>query len=307
MGKFNDIWVFMEMSENEPKLVSLELLAKARELAEESGSRAIPVICPNASEHSPETIINALKTAIEEGCPSALLFGSTPLGREVSAGLSAVMNLGIASDCTNVIYRESDTDLLFIRPAFDGKLYASVSLDTSPQLGTFSTGIFPLKDDAPDIQTNARTLSLASDENAVRARLVKFIEDAGLADSNIEEASILVAGGRGVGSAEGFDNLRELALLLGGNIAASRAAVEEGWISRDYQVGATGKTVTPKIYFACGISGAVPHVVGMKDSETIIAINTDPTAPIFDVAHYGIVGDLHKVIPELIEIFKQTK
>lgn len=307
MGKFNDIRVFMEMSENEPKLVSLELLAKARELAEESGSRAIPVICPNASEHSPETIINALKTAIEEGCPSALLFGSTPLGREVSAGLSAVMNLGIASDCTNVIYRESDTDLLFIRPAFDGKLYASVSLDTSPQLGTFSTGIFPLKDDAPDIQTNARTLSLASDENAVRARLVKFIEDAGLADSNIEEASILVAGGRGVGSAEGFDKLRELALLLGGNIAASRAAVEEGWISRDYQVGATGKTVTPKIYFACGISGAVPHVVGMKDSETIIAINTDPTAPIFDVAHYGIVGDLHKVIPELIEIFKQTK
>ena len=307
MGKFNDILVFMEMSENEPKLVSLELLAKARELAEESGSRAIPVICPNASEHSPETIINALKTAIEEGCPSALLFGSTPLGREVSAGLSAVMNLGIASDCTNVIYRESDTDLLFIRPAFDGKLYASVSLDTSPQLGTFSTGIFPLKDDAPDIQTNARTLSLASDENAVRARLVKFIEDAGLADSNIEEASILVAGGRGVGSAEGFDKLRELALLLGGNIAASRAAVEEGWISRDYQVGATGKTVTPKIYFACGISGAVPHVVGMKDSETIIAINTDPTAPIFDVAHYGIVGDLHKVIPELIEIFKQTK
>ncbi len=307
MGKFNDIWVFMEMSENEPKLVSLELLAKARELAEESGSHAIPVICPNASEHSPETIINALKTAIEEGCPSALLFGSTPLGREVSAGLSAVMNLGIASDCTNVIYRESDTDLLFIRPAFDGKLYASVSLDTSPQLGTFSTGIFPLKDDAPDIQTNARTLSLASDENAVKARLVKFIEDAGLADSNIEEASILVAGGRGVGSAEGFDKLRELAHLLGGNIAASRAAVEEGWISRDYQVGATGKTVTPKIYFACGISGAVPHVVGMKDSETIIAINTDPTAPIFDVAHYGIVGDLHKVIPELIEIFKQTK
>lgn len=307
MEKFNDIWVFMEMSENVPKPVSLELLAKARELAEESGSRAIPVICPNASEHSPETIINALEAAIKEGCPSALLFGSTPLGREVSAGLSAVMNLGIASDCTNVIYRESDMDLLFIRPAFDGKLYASVSLDTSPQLGTFSTGIFPLKDAAPDIQTDARILSLASDKNTVRARLVKFIEDAGLADSNIEEASILVAGGRGVGSSEGFDKLRELARLLGGNIAASRAAVEEGWISRDYQVGATGKTVTPKIYFACGISGAVPHVVGMKDSETIIAINTDSSAPIFDVAHYGIVGDLHKVIPELIEILKQTK
>ena len=307
MGKLNDIWVFMEISEYELNLGSLELLAKARELADESGSRAIPVICPNASEHSPETIICALKAAIEEDSPSAFLFGSTPLGREVSAGLSAVMNLGIASDCTNVIYRESNADLLFIRPTFDGKLYASVSLDTTPQIGTFSTGIFSLKENTPDIQTNARTLNLASDENTVKARLVKFVEDAGLADSNIEEASILVAGGRGVGSAEGFDKLRELARLLGGNIAASRGAVDEGWISRDYQVGATGKTVTPKIYFACGISGAVPHVVGMKDSETIIAINTDPAAPIFDVAHYGIIGDLHKVIPELIEILKQTK
>lgn len=307
MGKFNDIWVFIEMSGNEPKSVSLELLSKAADLASEADSHAVPVICPNASNHSPETIINALKDAIEEAAPSALLFGATPLGKEVSAGLSAMMNLGIASDCTNVIYRSSEDDLLFIRPSFDGKLYASISLATSPQIGTFSTGIFPLKDEAPDIQANARILSLASDETDAKARLIKFIEDEGLADANIEEASILVSGGRGVGSAEGFDTLCELARLLGGNIAASRGAVEEGWISKDYQVGATGKTVAPKIYFACGISGAVPHVVGMKDSETIIAINTDPSAPIFDVAHYGIVGDLHKVIPELIQILKQAR
>ncbi len=140
-----------------------------------------------------------------------------------------------------------------------------------------------------------------------RVNFLEFIEDSGLAESNIEEASILVAGGRGVGSAEGFELLRELARLLGGNIAASRAAVDEGWISRDYQVGATGKTVAPKIYFACGISGAVPHIAGMKESDTIIAINTDPRAPIFDIAHYGIVDDLHKVIPELIERIKAAK
>ena len=306
MEKFNDIWVFIEMYENSPNRVSLELLSKASELAEEAGVRAIPVICADAADHSPETIINALKAAIEKSAPSALLFGSTPLGREVSAGLSAVMNLGIAADCTNIMYRASDKDLLFVRPAFDGKLYASVSLDTTPQIGTFSTGIFPLEGNAPDIQANAETLALTSGDSEIKARLVEFIEDAGLADSNIEEASVLVAGGRGVGSADGFDKLRELARLLGGNIAASRGAVEEGWISKDYQVGATGKTVTPKIYFACGISGAVPHVVGMKDSEIIIAVNTDPAAPIFDISHYGIVGDLHKVIPELIEILKET-
>lgn len=147
----------------QPKRVSLELLAKASELAEEAGVQAIPVICADAADHSPETIISALKDAIEKSAPSAFLFGSTPLGREVSAGLSAVMNLGIAADCTNVMYRESNKDLLFIRPAFDGKLYASVSLDTTPQIGTFSTGIFPLEGNAPDIQANAKTLSLASD------------------------------------------------------------------------------------------------------------------------------------------------
>lgn len=246
MKKFNDIWVFIEMSNNRPKRVSLELLAKAAELAAEAGSKAVPVICPKTSDYSPAAIIRALKSAIEEAAPSALLFGSTPLGREISAGLSATMNLGIASDCSNVIYRETEADLFFIRPAYDGKLYASISLDNQPQIGTFSTGIFPLQGDAPDFQNDALSLAPTADDDALKARLVKFIEDAGLADSNIEEASVLVAGGRGVGSAEGFDKLRELARLLGGNIAASRGAVDEGWISRDYQVGATGKTVTPK-------------------------------------------------------------
>ena len=128
-----------------------------------------------------------------------------------------------------------------------------------------------------------------------------------MSNTDIENAEVLVAGGRGVGSAEGFELLRELARLLGGNIAASRGAVDDGYISKDYQVGATGKTVAPKLYIACGISGAPPHTVGMKDSEIIVAINTNGSEPIFDVAHYGIVGDLHQVLPELIAILKEAR
>ncbi|MDD3221379.1 MAG: electron transfer flavoprotein subunit alpha/FixB family protein [Clostridia bacterium] len=308
MNNLKNIWVFIETSDNQPKRVSLELLAKAQKLASEIGIKAIPVVYPDGSTLSAASISNGLKAAIEKESPALLLMGSTALGKDVSALLSASMNLGIASDCTDVMYRDTEQDFLFIRPTFDGKLYASISLKSSPQIGTFSTGTFPLEDDAPDVLENALTLSIDdSDTSTLKSQLLEFIQDSSLAQANIEEASVLVSGGKGLGSAEGFNLLRELAGLLGGSIAASRAAVDEGWISREYQVGATGKTVTPKIYFACGISGAVAHVAGMKDAETIIAINTDASAPIFDIAHYGIVGDLHKVIPELISIIKSLK
>ena len=304
MKNSNNIWVFIETLNNQPKHVSLELLAKAMELAKESGMTAVPVFAPSESA-SPESIVSALSASISEEAPAAILFGFTSLGKEISAGLTASLNLGIASDCSNIIYRSAEKDFLFIRPTFDGKLNATISLTTFPQIASFSAGTFPLENKVPDTETNKKVLASSDDAASIRSKLIEIIEDSALADSNIEDASILVAGGRGVGSAEGFDSLRELARLLGGNIAASRAAVEEGWISKDYQVGATGKTVAPKVYFACGISGALPHVVGMKDSEIIIAINTNASEPIFDIAHYGIVGDLHKVIPELIKIIKE--
>lgn len=306
MGNLKDIWVFIEMSAQQPKRSSLEILAKAQQLAGEHQAKAIPVLCPANERFSAAEIAGALKSSAENQMPGAILFGATPLGKDISAILSAEMNLGIASDCTDVMSKNETMDLLFIRPTFDGKLRASVSLNKKPQIGTFVPGAFHLDDRTPDIHQNAHILEPQKSEN-IQSKFLEFIEDSGLAESNIEEASILVAGGRGVGSAEGFELLRELARLLGGNIAASRAAVDEGWISRDYQVGATGKTVAPKIYFACGISGAVPHIAGMKESDTIIAINTDPRAPIFDIAHYGIVNDLHKVIPELIERIKAAK
>lgn len=306
MNKFNDIWVFIDSTDSVSLRISHELLAKAQDLANEAGMKAIPVSIPDGS-YSPEAIANALKSAAVADNPLAIFFGFTALGKELSARLTAVMDLGIASDCSNVIYRKNENDLMFIRPTFDGKLNATITLKTYPQIASFPAGVFPLGNRTVDIEANKKVLNVSDDLSAIRSKFIEFIESSDLANTNIEEASVLVAGGRGVGSAEGFDLLRELAGLLGGNIAASRGAVDDGYISKDYQVGATGKTVAPKLYIACGISGAPPHTVGMKDSEIIVAINTNGAEPIFDIAHYGIVGDLHKVLPELIKIIKESR
>lgn len=306
MNKFNDIWVYIDETDKVSRRISIELLAKAQEIAKEAGMKAVPVVLPEGS-YAPEAIVRALKSAVISDNPFAVLFGFTPLGKELSAALTASMDLGIASDCSNIIYRKSENDLMFIRPTFDGKLNATITLKTYPQIASFSAGVFPLNNAEVNLDTNKKVLSPSGDLSALKQRFIEFIENQDLSDTNIEEADVLIAGGRGVGSAEGFELLRELARLLGGNIAASRGAVDDGYISKDYQVGATGKTVAPKLYIACGISGAPPHTVGMKDSELIVAINTNGSEPIFDVAHYGIVGDLHKVIPELIALIKASR
>lgn len=306
MNKFNDIWVYIDETDKVSRRISIELLAKAQEIAKEAGMKAVPVVLPEGS-YAPEAIVRALKSAVISDNPFAVLFGFTSLGKELSAALTASMDLGIASDCSNIIYRKSENDLMFIRPTFDGKLNATITLKTYPQIASFSAGVFPLNNAEVNLDTNKKVLSPSGDLSALKQRFIEFIENQDLSDTNIEEADVLIAGGRGVGSAEGFELLRELARLLGGNIAASRGAVDDGYISKDYQVGATGKTVAPKLYIACGISGAPPHTVGMKDSELIVAINTNGSEPIFDVAHYGIVGDLHKVIPELIALIKASR
>lgn len=306
MSKFNDIWVFIDETNKSSHRMSLELLSKAQEIAQEANMKAVPVVLPEGS-YTSEAIANALKTSVIAENPFAILFGFTALGKEISSYLTASLNLGIASDCSNIIYRKNENDLMFIRPTFDGKLNATITLKTYPQIASFPAGVFPLGDRSIDIESNKKVLDMSDTLSKLRNRFIEFLESSDLENTNIEEADVLIAGGRGVGSAEGFDLLRELASLLGGNIAASRGAVDDGYISKDYQVGATGKTVAPKLYIACGISGAPPHTVGMKDSELIVAINTNGSEPIFDVAHYGIVGDLHKVIPELIRIIKEAR
>lgn len=306
MNKLNNLWVYMDDTNKQTQRASLELLAKAQEIAKEANMDAIPITVPEG-KYAPEVIVEGLKSAIIAENPVAVLFGFTALGKEISAGLTAAMDLGIASNCSDIIYRKSENDFMFIRPTYDGKLNATITLKTYPQIASFSAGTFPLGNISIDTETNKKVLDISENSTSVRTRFLEFIESDELAHANIEEADILIAGGRGVGSKEGFDILKELAALLGGNIAATRGAVDDGYISKDYQVGATGKTVSPKLYIACGISGAPAHVVGMKDSEIIVAINTNASEPIFDVAHYSIVGDLHKVLPELISILKEKK
>lgn len=322
---YKNIWVLFEVSDNVPKRVSLELMQKAAEIAAEKKQEAVAVII--AAE--PEQAIRAafangaasvialrqkpsfegdawiLEKLIAKYAPMALFIGATNKGRDISAALSARRRMGIACDCTDVMF--AGDSIYWIRPSFDGRLYANIAIASFPQIGTFRTGTFSLKPETDRTEGPVTWEQMDIPAAVLLTRLLGFTPDSELARSNLEEADIIVAGGRGVGSKEGFEQIYTLASVLGGSVGASRAAVDEGWIDRDYQIGATGKTVRPKLYLGFGISGAVPHVAGMKDSDIIVAVNTDPNAPIFEISNYGIIGDLHTVIPVLIQSFREIR
>lgn len=302
MNQTKDIWVLIETAKTAPKPASLEALAKAEELAKAAGGKAVALTLPQDKQASAADAALAIAEALKAETPAAIFLAATAFGRDVSAVLSAKAGLGVAADCTGVSDK-GDLALSFLRPTYDGKLNAAVSVASRPQLATFLPGTLGAAAAALS-ETKALQLPAAS---ALHSELVEFVQDAGLAEANIEEAKVIVSGGRGVGSAEGFAPLRELAALLGGSIGVTRPVADEGWVARDYQIGVTGKTVSPKLYIACGISGAPAHVGGMKSSETIVAINTDPNAPICKIAHYCIIGDLHKVVPELIQAIKEAR
>jgi electron transfer flavoprotein alpha subunit len=236
--------------------------------------------------------------------PEIILIGATNIGRDLAPRLSARLYTGLTADCTGLAIDPETKGLLQTRPAFGGTVMATiVTPNHRPQMSTVRPGV--MKKDAYDpshkaIVDRARFELADSDIHTKVVETVKAVKQV----VNLVEADVIVSGGRGVGSKEGFKLIEELAEVMGGVVGASRAAVEAGYIDADHQVGQTGKTVRPKIYVACGISGAIQHRAGMEKSECIIAINKNPDAPIFTVADYGIVGDLHKVIPMLIDELK---
>jgi len=330
------VFVFIEQDGGRIAEVSLELLSKGRELADTLGQRLCGVLLGSGIADQPRDLIalgcdtvcvaddprlavyttlpysRVVSDCLAAQKPDIVLFGASPLGRDLAPRVAAKLRTGLTADCTQLeigdhtdpMTQTEYSNLLFqIRPAFGGNIIATiVTPDHKPQMATVREGVMRLAEPDPDRIGTVTPIRVQLDAEADAVSIMERVKAE--RSVNLKGAKVIVAGGAGVGSPEGFALIRELADVLGGEVGASRAAVDGGFIDRDHQVGQTGTTVRPKLYIAAGISGSVQHRAGMAESSKIIAINTDPEAPIFACAHYGIVGDLFQVIPAMIEAYK---
>ena len=247
-----------------------------------------------------------LSRLINEHRPEIVLAGATPIGRSFVPRVAARIRTGLTADCTSLSVDKETGNLLQVRPAFGGNIMATILCPNNrPQMATVRPRV--MKRGQYDTNRTGEIISIKTDGITSRTKVIESVKEVSDVTVNLQEADIIVSGGRGLGDPKGFAVLTELAELFGGAVGSSRAAVDEGWIPYRHQVGQTGKTVCPKIYFACGISGAVQHLVGMQSSDIIIAINRNPEAPIFNMATFGIVGDLYEIVPLLIKKIKESK
>ncbi|SMB99226.1 electron transfer flavoprotein alpha subunit apoprotein [Thermanaeromonas toyohensis ToBE] len=325
---YEGIWVFAEQHRGRLAEVVRELLGAAQDLAVQrqtyvaatllgsdvaglveelfayGAERVYLVENPELTLYRTEPYTYVLAQLVHEFKPEIFLLGATTLGRDLAPRLARRLGTGLTADCTALAIDPEERLLLQTRPAFGGNLMATIACPHHrPQMATVRPGVMHKKE--PDYTRRGEVVrrSYEIPQKCLRTKVLEVVDQA-RTTVNLEEAEIIIAGGRGLGGPEGFKMLEEVAKLLGATVGASRAAVDAGWISRDHQVGQTGKTVKPRLYIACGISGAIQHLAGMQNSECIIAINTDPEAPIFKVADYGIVGDVHQVLPVLLEELK---
>ncbi len=262
---------------------------------------------PNLAQFREDVFANVLQQVIRVYKPEVVLAGATAIGRSVIPYVATAVNAGLTADCTRLEIRESDGMLLQTRPAFGGNIMATIECpNTRPQMATVRPKVMAPAEPDPSRKGEIVNIDLV---DSATTSIIEIIDSVISEDDmvNIQEVEALVAGGRGLESEKGFALVKKLAEELGGSVAASRAAVDSGWIPYPHQVGQTGKTVCPKIYIACGISGAVQHAVGMQSADTVVAINRDKNAPIFDIATYGIVGDLYEVIPLLIKRIQEVR
>ena len=287
----------------------------ADQLAEYGADRVIVVDDPQLKDYRTEPYAHALASVINEYKPEIMLVGATAIGRDLGPTVSARVKTGLTADCTMLEIgdfplnaapgqEQQHNQLLMTRPAFGGNTIATIACPYNrPQMATVRPGVMQKIAPIADAKANVVEYNpgfTPNDRYVEILNIVKAVKNT----ANIMDAKILVSGGRGVGSKENFKLLEDLAEVLGGTVSCSRAVVENGWLPVDLQVGQTGKTVRPQIYFAIGISGAIQHVAGMEDSDLIVAINKDEDAPIFDVADYGLVGDLNKIVPALTTALK---
>lgn len=323
------VWVFAEQREGKIAGVSLELLGAGRGLAQKLSTDLAAVLFGGTAEDAQELIrwgadkvfycndplmstfndepyAALLSKLISEQKPEVVLTGATPIGRSFFPRVAAKLRAGLTADCTSLEVDEETKNLLQIRPAFGGNIMATIFCPHArPQMATVRPRV--MKKGEYDPSRKGEVVPVSAKGIASRTKVLETVKEVSETAINLQDANIIVAGGRGMGGEKGFQLLYELAEVLGASVAASRAAVDEGWIPYRHQVGQTGKTVGPKLYIACGISGAVQHLVGMQSSDIIVAINKNPEAPIFSVATYGIVGDAHDIVPMLIRKIREIK
>ncbi|MGO3019037.1 MAG: electron transfer flavoprotein subunit alpha/FixB family protein [Anaerococcus sp.] len=326
-----DVFVFIEQRDSELEKVGIELLGKARELADDLKQKVVAVLLgenikdkaeilikhgadkvllvdnPFLKEYVTEPYAKAMYTLIKKYDPEIVIYGASSIGRDLAPRMAARIHTGLTADCTGLAIEEDSKNLRMTRPAFGGNLMAEILCeDFRPQMATVRPGVMQALDYDESREGEIIEETIDFDESDMNIKILDVVKK----DSekkDITEASVLVSGGRGLGGPEGYEILEKLAGELNAEIASSRANVDAGWIEKDRQVGQTGKTVRPELYFAFGISGAIQHLAGMEDSDLIIAVNKNKDAAIFDVADLGIVGDLHEIVPELTELVKKTK
>ncbi|MDR3349784.1 MAG: electron transfer flavoprotein subunit alpha/FixB family protein [Acidaminococcales bacterium] len=331
MEEYKNFWVIVELADGKPKGVGFELLNPGKQLAEQKNEKIVAVIIgKNAGasanqaiaygagevivvenekldEYSTDGYTYALEKLAQKYKPAALLVGATNNGLDLAPRLAARLNTGIAADCTGLALDEGG-NVLWTRLSFNGKIKAeAVCRKCRPQIGTVRPGVFKRNEPDETLKGNVTKEDIDIPANLIRTRLVEKIAPETSETVDLETAEIIVTGGRGLGNADNFSIIRELASALGATVGASRSAVDSGWISHDHQVGQTGKTVQPQLYIACGVSGAIQHLAGMSGSHNVVAINTDEEAAIFKITDYGVVGDLTKVVPELTKVVKEIK
>jgi electron transfer flavoprotein alpha subunit len=331
LDQYKDVWVFIETFQGKPKDVGFELMGQGRKLADGLKQKLCAVILDKdvdlavkeANEYGADKIYliqgeeyahynsDAYGEAFIELCkkykPNTILIGATINGRDLGSKVAVSLRTGLTADCT-LLSLEDTGNVVWERPAFGGNLYAQILCsETRPQMGTVRPGNFKKPEKLANNNAEIIKEDIRVAATDIRTKLIEFMKAKDEGGIKIEEAEVIVSGGRGMKAKENFALLQELADVLGGTVGGSRAAVDAGWIPQSKQVGQTGKTVTPKIYIACGISGAVQHLAGMSDSDTIIAINKDASAPVFEVADYGLVGDVFEIVPQLIKEFKVAK
>ncbi|MBQ7430202.1 MAG: electron transfer flavoprotein subunit alpha/FixB family protein [Butyrivibrio sp.] len=344
LEEYKGVFIFAQQVDNEISSIALELLGKARNLAESldekkvtavligsdvkgltgtlaeyGADRVIVVDDPALKDYRTEPYTHALASVVNEFKPEILLVGATAIGRDLGPRVSSRVHTGLTADCTSLEIgdfplvavpgqedKQKHKQLLMTRPAFGGNTIATIACpDFRPQMATVRPGVMQKIEPNKGATAEIVEYNPGFEENNCYTKILEIVK--AVSDvADISEAKILVSGGRGVGSPENFKLLDDLAAVLHGTVSCSRAVVDSGWKPKDLQVGQTGKTVRPHVYFAIGISGAIQHVAGMEESDIIIAINKDENAPIFDVADYGVVGDLNKIVPLLTKKLQET-